>query len=69
MPNNFAEIFFWFSLALLIWQLVRYVRMDSDVEWYRKHPRDPGPDEYNLNTPIDPGQVPPPPPINKSDVK
>lgn len=37
---TWVDWFFWISLALFIWQFVAAWRMESDHEWYKKHPRD-----------------------------
>lgn len=36
---TWVDWFFGISLVLFVWQLVRYWQLESDQEWYKKHPR------------------------------
>lgn len=38
-----GEFVFYLGLGLFIWQLIRYLKMGSDAEYFAKHPRPPFP--------------------------
>lgn len=61
---TWVDWFFWIALTIFIWQFVAAWRMESDQEWYKKHPRG---EQDDGGASIDP-QPPRPPDIVKSDI-